>query len=245
MRRATMNLRALLATLLVAVSSRGAAQGALKPPAAGHGAFQVGYLKLDASEFNAALTSSGYPRLDEGFLTLGGAGYGGPGRWMFGGEGHAIIGSSRATAAGNYELSMNGGYGMFRMGYDLLDREDADIYPSFGIGGGGVGFAIRERSAPTFNDVLSAPGRSSTMSQGGLVVGVALTANYRISLPMKEPGTIGGLLFGATAGYVMNPASSGWRLDGNNSVAGGPPLTLEGWYARFSLGGWGRGPEGR
>jgi hypothetical protein len=212
---------------------------------AGQGAFQVGYMKLDLSEFNRAITARGYPAIDDGFLSLGGSGYGGPGRWLFGGEGQVLIGAAQETTAGLHQVSMNGGYGMFRFGYNLLNRGYLDLFPSVGLGGGGVAFKIRGRSAPTFDDVLDTPGRSSTMTQGGFTIGFGLSANYRISMPMKDSSRVGGLLIGATAGYVLNPASSGWRLDEINTVAGGPDVRMQGWYARFSFGGWSRGPKRR
>lgn len=239
--------RTTLTMLALAVLSTGAGAQVTdrNPIQAGHGAFQVGYMKLDLSEFNAALTANGLPAADDGFLTLGGAALGGPGRWMFGGEGQALVGKSKTTTSGLYQVSMNGGYGMFRIAYNLLDNPSADLYPWIGIGGGGMQLNIRRRSAPTFNDVLATPGRSSTMTQAGFMLGASLTANYRISLPVKEADRTGGLLLGATAGYVINPARSGWKLDNINTVAGGPDAKLEGWYARFSLGGWGRGPRRR
>lgn len=212
---------------------------------AGHGAFQIGYMKLNLTDFNAALAANGYPRMDDHFLTLGGTGFGEPGRWMIGGEGQAFIAPTRTTTTGSYQVSLGGGYGMFRVGYDFAQTENVDLFPSIGIGGGGVAFNIRGRSAPTFADVLATPGRSSNMTQGGFMLGAGLTANYRVRLPMKDTTRTGGLLFGVSGGYIINPFNSDWRLDGVNTVAGGPSISLQGWYARFSIGGWGRGPKRR
>lgn len=104
----------------------------------GMGFFQVGYMGLDLGELNRSLNGAAYPSLDESFLTLGGTGYGFRGRFLIGGEGHAILGRSETTSDGSTRLSAGGGYGFFRVGYRAVAGPRLDVFPSIGIGGAGL-----------------------------------------------------------------------------------------------------------
>jgi hypothetical protein len=223
----------------ITIASTAFAQATVERREVGRGGFQVGYLAVDVDKLNDALAGAGFPRLKTGFLTIGGNGYAEHGRWLIGGEGHALIGSKRTTEGGAYQIVPSGGYGMFRVGYKVFSSGLFDVSPSFGIGGGGLGVEIRGRSAPTFDDVLANPGRSSRLSTGVLLLDVSVAASHRIAIKQKEAGAEGGLMLSATAGYMFEPASSDWTLDGMNSVAGGPTFRMQGFYARFSFGGWG------
>jgi len=208
----------------------------------GRGFFQVGYMRLSMDDLNTALAGGGLPSMDEDHLTLGGAGYGARGRFLIGGEGHALLGRRETTAGGARQVTVSGGYGMFRIGYLAVTRDAFDIYPLFGIGGGGMSLMIAERSAPTFDQVIADPETSSTLASAMFVLDVAAGANFRITLGDNEDG-VGGILLGVQAGYSFSPAQSGWTLDGTNDVAGGPDLKIQGPYVRLSIGGWGRANE--
>jgi hypothetical protein len=206
---------------------------------AGRGFFQAGYIRLDIDELNDELVLGGLPSMGENYLTLGGAGYGARGRFLIGGEGHALLGGSESAVGGARKLTVSGGYGMFRVGYLVLTRDALDVFPLFGIGGGGMGLKIAERSAPTFDQVINDPETSSTLSTGVFLLDVGAAANYRLTMSERENG-VGGLLLGVQVGYSFAPAQSAWNLDGTNDVAGGPDLRIQGPYVRLSIGGWGR-----
>lgn len=220
----------------------GAQTLARKHDAGGRGFFQVGYMGLDLSNLNATLVASDLPQLNDQYLTLGGGGYGEIGRWMIGGEGAGLVGQHRATTSGSYDVSLDGGFGMFRMGYNITPHRTFDIFPSIGLGGAGMQLQMRGRSAPTFGEVLADPGRSSRMTTGGFLLGVGVDGNYRLVFGEAPTGEQGGMLIGVSTGYVFQPATTDWHLDGLNSVAGGPTVKVEGFYVRFSIGGWGRKP---
>jgi len=205
----------------------------------GRGFFQVGYMRLSLDDLNTPLAGAGLPSMDEDFLTLGGAGYGARGRFLIGGEGHALLGRTETTPGGARQLTVSGGYGMFRVGYLAVTRDAFDVYPLFGIGGGGMSLKIAERGAPTFDQVIADPETSSTLATAMFVLDVAAAANFRITMGENEDG-VGGFVLGVQAGYSFSPAQSGWTLDGTNDVAGGPDLRIQGPYVRLSIGGWGR-----
>jgi hypothetical protein len=206
---------------------------------AGRGFFQVGYMRVDMDDLDRALGSAGLPSLSGDYLTLGGAGFGTRGRFLIGGEGHALLGRKETTPGGVRELSAGGGYGLFRVGYLAFTTGALDVYPIFGIGGGGTSLKIAERSVPTFDDVLTDPERSATLSTAVFLLDVAAAANYRVTMS-EEDGRVGGFLLGVHVGYTFAPAQSSWTLDGINDVAAGPDFAVQGPYVRLSIGGWGR-----
>lgn len=205
----------------------------------GRGYFQVGYMGLDLGSLNQSLTGAGYPTLDEAFLTLGGGGLGSAGRFVIGGEGHALLGRRETTSDGARQISAGGGYGLFRIGYRAFSREGLDVIPLIGVGGGRLNLDILGRSAPVFDDVLTDPGRSSRLSSGMFLLDASVQASYRVRMPGRRRGD-GGLLVGLQAGYTYAPGKTSWELDGINTVAGGPDFEIEGWSVRLSIGGWGR-----
>ena len=135
-------------------------------------------------------------------------------------------------------LDQGGGY----LGYLAYSEQSLDIYPTVGLGGGGVQLAITERGTPTFGEVLDDPGRSAHLTTGSLLVNLGLGVDYRI--PIKARGR-GGLLLGVRVGWLIAAAGgSDWTLDDRFDVSGGPTTSLGGPYVQFAVGGWGRrGPS--
>jgi hypothetical protein len=215
------------------------AQTTAEEEAGGRGFFQVGYLRMDVDDLNGSLAGAGLPSLDRNYLTLGGGGYGSRGRFLIGGEGHALLGRKETTTGGARQLTADGGYGLFRVGYLAVSAGPLDVYPLFGIGGGGTSLKIAERSVPTFDEVLTDPERSATMSAAVFLLDLAAAVSYRVTMGERE-GRVGGILLGIQAGYTFAPAQSAWTLDGINDVADGPDFGIEGPYVRIAIGGWGR-----
>lgn len=223
------------------------AQDPSPPP--GRGYFSVGYIELDLEELNGDLQGGGLPALDGSFLTLGGGGYGTRGRLLIGGEGHGLLGSDGTTADGSTQVSVGGGYGLFKLGYLAFAQSGLEVFPSIGIGGGGMHVQIVERSAPTFGDIIDDPQRSSKLSAGSFLMDVAGTAHFRFAPGEAaeaaedddEGDAPGGMLVGLQVGYTFAPGSSRWTLDDINNVAGGPTLNMQGFYFRVSVGGWNGG----
>jgi hypothetical protein len=230
-----------LASGAYGASEVGAQEMDLRQSRSGRGFFQAGYLGLDVDDVNAALAGAGFPTLDRGTVTLGGGGYATRGRFVIGGEGHGILSQDQPAVDGSVQIGLDGGYGLFKVGYLAYSEDGFDVYPTVGIGGGGLSLSIVERSAPTFDDILEDPARSSRLSTGMFLLDLGVSGDYRFMKRVDEDGGGGGLLVGFQAGYVFAPGSSDWRLDDINGVAGGPDLGVQGFYIRLSLGGWGGG----
>jgi hypothetical protein len=213
------------------------------PGEEGRAFFQAGYIGLDLDDLNGRLADAGLPGVDGTVLTLGGAGYGNRGNMMFGLEGHGLLGGDETTANGSTQVALSGGYGLFRFGYRVYAQGDFEVYPLLGIGGGKMNLKLLERSAPVFDDVLEDPERSSTLSASMFLLDFGVGLDYRFVIEDEEGGP-GGIALGIHAGYTLAPGSTSWKLDGINSVAGGPKGQIEGFYVRASIGFWGRDDGG-
>lgn len=241
-KRWLMILTSMCAALLSATTAT--AQPSDKLPTEGRGYLTLGWGKFDLNELNGRLTDRGYPDFPESRFTIGGGGHGIRGRWLLGAEGQALIGRTKdgVRSGQNYEVALNGGYALFNVGYMAARRGRLHAYPFGGIGGGGVQLRIAESSAPTFNEVLLDPGRSASMTTGGLVLQVGFGVDQLFVLQSQESNgqrSEGGLVFGIRVGYVFMPVQSAWRLN-STRVAAGPDVGLGGPYVRFVVGGGGR-----
>lgn len=214
------------------------------------GFFQAGYQTPDVEELNTALAGAGLPEFGNDFLTLGGGGFFTAGPFLIGGEGHGLLGGDETTPDGEFRTRLNGGYGMFNLGYALVSDGPLDLYPILGIGGGGMQLEIIERSSPTFDGVLADPGTSTRLSSGAFLLSASVAADWRFGAdrPRRrsddddeddDDDGFGGWLLGVRAGWVWAPADVSWELDELNDVAGGPEVAPTGFHIRVSIGGWG------
>jgi hypothetical protein len=192
----------------------------------------IGAQYMELEDLNEALTLNGYPEFDEVFLTLGGGGFAVRNRLVIGGEGHALIQSEETTTNGQFRTGVFGAFGMFNLGYQVVQSGGLSIYPLVGMGGGGVTLRIRQREVVSFDEVLEEPGRESQMSNGGLLVGGALGMDWFFGSGAGR----GGFVVGVRAGYNYSPLQSDWHIGGND-VSGGPDTSLTGAFLRVSLGG--------
>ncbi|RMF62494.1 MAG: hypothetical protein D6743_12075 [Calditrichaeota bacterium] len=206
----------------------------------GSGYFMVGGHQLRLSALNAALSRHGYPTFSQGFVSLGGGGYGFFNRLMVGGEGHGLLSPDGSRRRGDFKTSLTAGYGFFDLGYLIVADGPMRVYPVFGFGGGGLSLKIRPTESLTFDDVLSDPRRGATLSTGGLLLNLGFGAEY--AFYTGEDGAYRrGLVVGLRVGYVLAPVKGDWSLEGLD-VGGGPDLGITGPYVRLLFGG-GRFPK--
>ncbi|MQA91757.1 MAG: hypothetical protein GEU90_16305 [Gemmatimonas sp.] len=217
---------------------------AQRRPREGRGAFEAGFMLLDLDDLNSALGSAGYSSLDDTFLTLGGPLSGTRSKMFLGIEGHGLLTEEESTADGSRQVSLDGGYGLFRLGYLAYSDSGFDVIPAIGVGGGSVRLKIAELVAPSFDDILEDPGRSSTLRMDMFLVDASVGIDYRF-VTSRERRRAGGFLAGLRGGYVFAPWSTSWDLEGIASVGGGPDANIQGFYLRASVGGWGRGSRRR
>ncbi len=202
----------------------------------GYAMFGTGTLDIEA--LNTRLQESGYGSMSDNFTSFGGGGHAIVDRLIIGGEGHALLGKDMSS--GEYKFSMAAGYGFFNVGYIIYRIQDLNIYPLLGIGGGGISLKIAEQgTAPTFNEILENPRKSSELSTSAFLINFAIGADYLLELGKKEKER-GGLVFGLRAGYTFALFKDDWYMN-ENQVPGAPELGISGPYIRFMFGGGGMG----
>lgn len=210
---------------------------------AGKGYFFVGSGTLDIDKLNSRLAGKGYPKFSDSFLTVGGGGHGIVNRFIIGGEGMAFVTEDRETiiSGKTYKNSLTGGCGFFDIGYSAYSHRGLSIYPILGIGGGGFSLNITDRSAPNFDDILSAPARSSHLSSASFLLSISVGADYLLNFEQR-PDRTGGLILGLRVGYIFAPVTGNWSID-NIEVFGGPKTGMNGLFFHFMIGGGGSEPR--
>lgn len=214
------------------------------PPAAsstaaeGGGFFAVGVQFANLGPLNDRLDEAGYPTFGPEMVSLGGGGYGVKNRVLLGGEGHGLITSDKGHNGRN--VSVGGGYGLFKLGYLFRPTSNVRFYPQLGLGGGGLRLEIGDQgNADEFGAILDDPNRSATVDRASLLVSLGVGLEYEFSRPGKK----GGFQLGLRAGYVLSPLNSSWEL-GETSLGAGPDATLQGPFLRLTIGGGGRTYKG-
>lgn len=196
----------------------------------GMGYFSIGVQNLDIGDLNRRLDGMGYPTFSRTVLVVGGGGYGRrPGGLILGGEGYGLIGGENAVDGRS--VGLHGGYGLFNVGYAVDVLPELDVYPLVGFGGGGMSLAIGARGAPdSFDDVLEDPDRQARLNRGGLLLSIGG------GLELRPGGGPRGIALGLRGGYIFEPSSSAWRLDGA-ALGAAPESSLSGLYLHVLIGG--------
>jgi hypothetical protein len=98
----------------------------------GRGFFMVGANTMDIDKLNARLKNNGYQTFSKTGIAFGGGGFGILNRLIIGGEGFGVsLGSKSGTVgADTYKTSLNGGYGLFKIGYVVYKRGGFIFYPA-------------------------------------------------------------------------------------------------------------------
>lgn len=202
----------------------------------GMGYFMIGACILDLGDLNTRLVDNGYTEMSDNIFSMGGGGHAIINRIIIGGEGQALIGNKETSAT--YKTSLGGGYGFFNLGYIVYSNSSLRIYPLLGIGGGGISLGISEQgTAPTFDEVLEDPKRNADLFTGGLLLNLAVGAEYFLKTGADDKGNRG-WIFGIRTGYTLTPVQGDWHME-MTEVSGGPDLGITGPYLRIMIGGGG------
>lgn len=223
------------ATFTCALLAALAVTAAAQEPSGGRGFFTLGTQTMGIDELNSRLSANGYGTFSEPFMTAGGEGYGIIGRMLVGGEGMAVVSGSESGTVGAklYKSMLTGGYGLFKVGYIAYQKGGFILYPSFGIGGGGLSLTISRDETASFDQFLADPGRNSTLTTGFLLLDLGIGADNLVILDRRNDPE-GGIAFGVRAGYLFSPYRSDW-----GDALDGPDAGIEGVYLRIAIGGGG------
>lgn len=191
-----------------------------------------------------ALNVTHFPLLPERRFTIGAGGYALRSRILVGGEGYASIGD-RVVSTTDRQVRALGGGGFVTLGYAIVDRPHARLYPLLGLGGVGVMLDLEDPlglgigpnvNDPQFIDVMVNPGRRSQLSAGSLALlfggGAEVLLGRRVNPARRRDS---GLLLGVRAGFTYTTVRSDWMLY-DQRITGGPDVTGGGGFVRFTVG---------
>jgi hypothetical protein len=203
----------------------------------GRGFFMAGVQAMDIGCLNSRLRANGYGDFSDTFSSFGGGGYGIMGRFLIGGEGAGVFtGGESATLGGDYfKASLNGGYGLLRLAYIAYRHNGFILYPTFGLGGGGLALSVSQEATLPFDQYLQNPRRKTTLGSGFFLVDLGLGVDHLVVLNRRGEEE-GGMVFGVRTGYLFAPFRSDW-----GDALDGPDSAIEGAYFRIVLGGGGSG----
>jgi hypothetical protein len=207
----------------------------------GAGVFLAGAGVFDLSELNDHLEANGYDTFGSVIVLLGGEGRAVlDSGFVIGGYGAALI-APNEDGPGDFQASLGGGFGMFDLGFALVRTRSLLFTITGGIGGYGLSLEIDDERSASFDEVLQEPGRSTTLSAGGLLVGAKLGLDARVPIGEPDKGRRGFFTLGVRVGALFGPPIGSWSL-ANADVRGGPSTQLLGAYTALALG-FGGGPE--
>ena len=194
----------------------------------------VGIRTFDFTELNGRLRSHGYTQLDDAVLALGAGGYRLYRSIAIGGDINFLGGRRKEAQDGHYNLLIYGATAALNLGYPLRQTPRLTVLPTVGLGATGIKLNIEDRTSGSFDEVLEAPGRSSSLARSS----IALNAGLALDLtPSARSGMHGwrGTVIGLRSGYSFSPASGPWRLN-QSDVSGSPDLDLHGFYFTLTFG---------
>jgi hypothetical protein len=202
----------------------------------GAGHFGVGIIRPNLGSLNGKLTENGYPGLGDSVTVLGGGGYGIIDRLVIGGGGG---GFTQTAANDQYSSTLEGGYGLFQLGYIVHSTERSRLFPLVGIGGAGATLRLRDlkRTAPGLGQAFTAPNEVAYSTGSGLL-DLGLGADF--FLGGDDSPKRAGLIAGLRIGYLHSFGQQGWKM-GGSPAPGLPSFGLDGPYLRLTIGGGGSG----
>ncbi len=207
-------------------------------PQGGGGYFSLGENWVSLSNLNTILARACYSKLRSNGLAFGGGGFAVKRRWLWGGMG-AGFNNGSTTANGN-KVAFGGGYGLFDLGYMILNTPKMALYPMIGIGGGGLTLKITRQSGPKeLSDLLKNPEGEVQITSGDFLLNVGFGFHFLLAKKEKRGKGTGGLLVGARAGYLVSLIHGNWRME-QGDVPGAPKSPFTGPYVYITIGGMGK-----
>ncbi len=193
--------------------------------AGGFGYWIGGYAQIQPPAAYDNIKGAGYPQPGSSGLLSGGEGYALIGKLVIGGGGFGIGLFGGTSPDYNSSAGVSGGY--FSLGYVLFANDNMLLFPTVGMGGGGLEIIVNQSKGGSFDDLLRDPPTRIRTSSGGIFFKGGLTFLYRYSFILL--GITGG------GGYLL---TSGWDINGNettNYPQGNTPVF---WIAVSLGGGW-------
>ena len=230
------------ALLVLAVLRSGAQDAPDNPPVApfNNVFISLGNAFSNVDLLNVRFDSARYDAIAGHGFSIGGGFYVPFGRALFGGEYHDADFGFESTGTGRTN-KMNSRYWMGTVGYALHTTWQFNIVGLLGAGMGTTTIKISDRNGgatvgtsidPLFDDILSNPGFSSTLTGSYSVFQPAVGVDY---LMLRSNKSHVGVTFGLRFGTTISPHRTAWSYEGRN-VVGAPDAGPVGSFLRLSLG---------
>lgn len=204
----------------------------------------TGAATFETANINALLGAAGFFAVSDDAIGFGGGGFGSFGPLRIGAEHMRLDGGAESTPGG-LSARVEASYTTVTLGWDLRPRGRLSIAPTLGVGRGSYVLTVGDRNggapvpaspAPTFDEILDAPGTSSRIAGGHWVFEPMLAADL---LVVRGSSQRRGITIGARAGYRVAPNRPDWEYRGT-AAAGGPIDQAKGPIVRLTVGVGGR-----
>lgn len=195
--------------------------------------YEPGLSILDTGALNKTIQSLDFPEHSAYFISQGGGGFIQLDQLLLGATAASLSGFRTANASGE-TLQIQGGYGLFQIGYRIFAENGFSLYPVIGFGSGNMQISSTTPLNQAFGLKISEDVRSMQTSQWLLDLG--LGADYLVNF-QAQPGLETGLLIGLRTGYLLVPSPPQWQT--NSGIIGGnqvPAMNSQGPYFRVRLG---------
>jgi hypothetical protein len=205
-------------------------------------AILVGPALLDVSSLNARLRDNGYQGLGALSALVGFEGVGVfASGLVVGARVGAILNPSGAGPDGE-ETHLCAGFGTLDFGFAFIRTAPLLLTVTAGGGWYVMTLDVSDDESVPFDDVLTNPRHSASLSRGGVLAGLTLSMDWRIGQREHDSRTF--LTLGARVGGLYGPPMGEWSLASGAKADDGPKLGLRGGFVVLALG-FGSGPPRR
>ncbi len=205
----------------------------------GLGFFKPGINTIQFNKLNDFLPA-GYPAITNQPFVGSGAGYCLFSNFVIGGEGGNI--HAGTFTKGNQKVELSGDYGLFSLGYVVLNKKGLLLFPLLGIGSNTLNVFIHQKDeTASFHTITGEPFQSATLNYKTSLLKVSFSGIYNV-VGSKSDNASGGLFIGLEAGYQIAYKSGDWKYE-NGSISDGPDISPNGFFLQLMIGGGGFGSK--
>jgi len=200
----------------------------------------IGNAFSNVNLLNQRFDSTKYDAIAGHGFSIGGGGYVPFGRALFGAEYHDADFGFESTGTGRTN-KMQSHYWMGTVGYAIYTSWHFNVLGFLGAGMGTTKITVSDQHGgatvgtsvdPLFNDILTNPGFSSTLTGSYSVFQPGIGIDY---LMLRSEKSQMGVTFGMRFGTTISPHRTAWSYEGRN-VVGAPDAGPVGSFLRLSVG---------
>lgn len=149
----------------------------------------------------------------------------------------AMFGRDAVQGPNAYEARSS--YNMLRAeaGYALLHSPRWLLVPKLTLGGYSATLNLSDDRDATFDELLDAPGTTTSVSSGSMLMGALLDFAVRLAPGRADAGARGFLSVGLEGGYLYSVPFTRWHSNSGGEVDDGPDAPFTGAFVGLTVGG--------